>query len=54
MGSGKHGMRAAALFQFGSKYVSMGAQVVIAMFFASLIAPEDFGRAVSERCFCHG
>ena len=45
MGSGKQGMsmRAAALFQFGSKYVSMGAQVVITMVLARLIAPEDFG-----------
>ena len=36
-------MRAAALFQFGSKYVSMGAQLVITMVLARLIAPEDFG-----------
>ena len=36
-------MRAAALFQFGSKYVSMGAQIVITMVLARLIAPEDFG-----------
>ena len=36
-------MRAAALFQFGSKYISMGAQVVITMVLARLIAPEDFG-----------
>lgn len=36
-------MRAAALFQFGSKYISMGAQVVISMVLARLIAPEDFG-----------
>lgn len=36
-------MRAAALFQFGSKYISMGAQLVITMVLARLIAPEDFG-----------
>ena len=36
-------MRAAALFQFGSKYISMGAQVVITMVLARLIAPEEFG-----------
>ena len=36
-------MRAAALFQFGSKYISMGAQIVITMILARLIAPEDFG-----------
>ena len=36
-------MRAAALFQFGSKYISMGAQLVITMILARLIAPEDFG-----------
>ena len=45
MVSDKQGMsiRAAALFQFGSKYISMGAQVVITMVLARLIAPEDFG-----------
>lgn len=37
------GMRGAALFQFGSKYVSMGAQVVITAVLARLIAPADFG-----------
>ena len=36
-------MRAAALFQFGSKYISMGAQIVVTMVLARLIAPEDFG-----------
>ena len=36
-------MRAAALFQFGSRYISMGAQIVITMILARLIAPEDFG-----------
>lgn len=36
-------MRAAALFQFGSKYISMGAQIVITAVLARLIAPEDFG-----------
>lgn len=45
MNSGKQdmGMGVAALFQFGSKYMSMGAQVVITMVLARLIAPEDFG-----------
>ena len=45
MGSNKQGMsmRAAALFQFGSKYISMAAQIVITMVLARLIAPEDFG-----------
>ena len=45
MGTGRRGMsmRAAALFQFGSKYISMGAQIVITMVLARLIAPEDFG-----------
>ena len=45
MGTGNKGMsmRAAALFQFGSKYISMGAQLVITMVLARLIAPEDFG-----------
>lgn len=36
-------MRGAALFQFGSKYISMGAQVVITAVLARLIAPTDFG-----------
>lgn len=36
-------MRKAALFQFGSKYISMGAQVVVTMILARLVAPEDFG-----------
>lgn len=36
-------MRAAALFQFGSKYISMGAQLVITAVLARLIAPDDFG-----------
>lgn len=37
------GMRGAALFQFGSKYISMGAQVVITAVLARLITPADFG-----------
>lgn len=37
------GMRGAAIIQLGSKYVSMGAQLVITMVLARLIAPEDFG-----------
>lgn len=36
-------MRGAALLQFGSKYISMGAQIVITVVLARLIAPEDFG-----------
>ena len=36
-------MKMAAVFQFGSKYISMGAQVVITMVLARLIAPADFG-----------
>lgn len=36
-------MRSAAVFQFGSKYISMGTQVVITAILARLIAPEDFG-----------
>lgn len=36
-------MRAAALFQFGSKYISMGAQLIITAVLARLIAPDDFG-----------
>lgn len=36
-------MRGAALLQFGSKYISMGAQIVITAVLARLIAPEDFG-----------
>jgi PST family polysaccharide transporter len=36
-------MRSAALFQFGSKYVSMGAQLIITAVLARLIAPDDFG-----------
>jgi PST family polysaccharide transporter len=43
MGHKNLGMRGAALFQFGSKYISMGAQVVITAVLARLIAPEDFG-----------
>ena len=43
MGHENLGMRGAALFQFGSKYISMGAQVVITAILARLIAPEDFG-----------
>ena len=34
-------MKMAAVFQFGSKYISMGAQVVITMVLARLIAPAD-------------
>lgn len=37
------GMRAAAVFQFGSKYISMGASLVITAVLARLIAPADFG-----------
>ena len=36
-------MKMAAVFQFGSRYISMGAQVVITMVLARLIAPADFG-----------
>lgn len=36
-------MRGAAVLQLGSKYVSMGAQLVITAVLARLIAPEDFG-----------
>ena len=36
-------MRGAALLQFGSRYISMGAQIVITAVLARLIAPEDFG-----------
>lgn len=42
-GSDQLGIRTAALFQFGSKYVSMGAQLVITAVLARLIAAEDFG-----------
>lgn len=37
------GMRGAALLQFGSKYISMGAQLVITAMLARLITPGDFG-----------
>lgn len=37
------GMRGAAALQLGSKYVSMGAQLVITAVLARLIAPDDFG-----------
>lgn len=37
------GMRAAAALQFGSKYISMGANLVITGILARLIAPDDFG-----------
>lgn len=37
------GMRSAALMQFGSKYISMGAQLVITAVLARLISPGDFG-----------
>lgn len=37
------GMRAAAAFQFGSKYISMGASLVITAVLARLITPSDFG-----------
>lgn len=37
------GMRSAAVFQLGSKYVSMGAQLVITAVLARLITPEEFG-----------
>lgn len=43
MAQKKLGMRGAALFQFGSKYISMGAQVVITAVLARIIAPEEFG-----------
>lgn len=36
-------LKAAAVMQFGSKYISMGAQLVITALLARLIAPEDFG-----------
>lgn len=36
-------MRKAAIMQFGSKYVSMGAQLVITAVLARLISPGDFG-----------
>lgn len=36
-------MRRAALIQFGSKYVSMGCQLLITAILARLISPEDFG-----------
>jgi teichuronic acid exporter len=39
----KFGIRGAALFQFGSKYISMGAQLVITAVLARLIDPDDFG-----------
>lgn len=41
--NGSFGIRAAALFQMGSKYVSMGAQLVITAVLARLITPSDFG-----------
>lgn len=37
------GMRGAAILQLGSKYMSMGAQVVITAVLARLIAPAEFG-----------
>lgn len=37
------GMRAAAVFQLGSKYISMGASLVITAVLARLISPSDFG-----------
>lgn len=37
------GMKGAALFQFGSKYLSMGVNLIITAVLARLIAPEDFG-----------
>lgn len=37
------GMWAAAVFQFGSKYISMGASLVITAVLARLITPADFG-----------
>ena len=37
------GMWAAAVFQFGSKYISMGANLVITAVLARLITPADFG-----------
>ena len=36
-------MRAAAVFQLGSKYISMGASLVITAVLARLITPSDFG-----------
>lgn len=41
--NGSFGIRAAALLQMGSKYVSMGAQLVITAVLARLITPSDFG-----------
>lgn len=43
MSKHEFGMRGAAVLQLGSKYISMGAQLVIAAVLARLIAPEDFG-----------
>lgn len=44
MGQGSSmGMRAAAVFQFGSRYISMGASIVITAVLARLISPTDFG-----------
>lgn len=37
------GMRGAAVLQLGSKYASMGAQLVITAVLARLVAPRDFG-----------
>lgn len=37
------GMRSAALIQFGSKYISLGAQLAITAVLARLISPDDFG-----------
>lgn len=41
--SGSMGMRAAAFFQFGSKYISMGASLIITAVLARLVTPLDFG-----------
>ncbi len=40
---GKVGMKGAALIQFGSRYASMGIQILLQMILARLISPEDFG-----------
>ncbi|MCI2242727.1 lipopolysaccharide biosynthesis protein [Adlercreutzia faecimuris] len=42
-GSGRVSMRRAAAIQFASKYVSLGAQLVITAVLARLISPEEFG-----------
>ena len=37
------GMKGAALYQFGSKYISMGVQILITAVLARILAPEEFG-----------